>query len=563
MLPITTCTVTMNNGKLLKYSIESIVNYVSEIFIFDDSTNEFDRNIYLNELDKYENVTIFRTKHYGKDLGKKKQFLVDKASNDIVMRWDDDFILYNKFLLEYIYYELSNSELDTIITQNWNIAFTFEYTSMNHKYCEEIYIYKKNSIIFGKKYGYCDFPNKVKTNTIHLNRCLFLHMWNFKSYENMAFREYMSQYLCDDDYYNYYEYCYVNLFPNQKYNYNDIIKYKRDKNYEYSNCRYNFKKDATEITKQLNDNFINREFFDYISSNYKIKNIFAKNSKMFKYDTIETYNLVNLCYTKDGNIGNMINFYIFEKLCGFRHKHVTGSETHFLLNSNINENTHNSLVWGSGICDKNRTTVFSNNVTRISDPVIMYSKLFCVRGPYTKELIKNNYLVNIPYYGHPLLIVSLLYQFVSKPLYNIGIVLNNFSAKKLEIDDNIKHITTKGDFTSFKKIELFIHSLLECKFIMTNVLDVMALCHSYQIPCVFINEYTFDSEFSIKDYFYSMYKEGDLCRTHYKGNNLIKYAKTIQSSYIKPDYLKERQRDLIISCPFIDEGLKPLLLKMV
>jgi hypothetical protein len=96
MLPITTCTVTMNNGKLLKYSIESIVNYVSEIFIFDDSTNEFDRNIYLNELDKYENVTIFRTKHYGKDLGKKKQFLVDKASNDIVMRWDDDFILYNK-----------------------------------------------------------------------------------------------------------------------------------------------------------------------------------------------------------------------------------------------------------------------------------------------------------------------------------------------------------------------------------------------------------------------------------------------------------------------------------
>ena len=143
MYNITTCTVTINNGKLLKYSIESIVNYISEIFIFDDSTNDFNRNPYLDELDKYENVKIFRTTQFGKDLGKKKQYLVDNASNDIVMRWDDDFILYNTHLLEYIYKELSISNLDTIVTKNLNVAFTFNYLRNEHPVCGEIYLYKK------------------------------------------------------------------------------------------------------------------------------------------------------------------------------------------------------------------------------------------------------------------------------------------------------------------------------------------------------------------------------------------------------------------------------------
>lgn len=564
MLHITTCTVTLNNGKLLKYSIESIVNYVSEIFIFDDSTNEFDRNIYLTELDKYENVTIFRTKQFGKDLGKKKQYLVNNASNDIVLRWDDDFILYNKYLLDYIYYELSNSDLNTIITQNLNLAFTLDYSCPNNKYCEEVYLYKKDSIVFHKKYGYSDFPVKLKNNSIHINRCLFLHMWNFKSYENMFFREYMSLYLCENEYENYYEYCYVNEFPGKKYNYNDIIEYKKNKLTEYTNIRYNFKKDAVEILKYINYDFLNHDFLDYISSTYKIKPFFLKNSKAFKYDSMETNNLVNIYYVKDGNIGNMINFYIFEKLCGFKHKYVTTNEQYFLLNSNMNEHTSNSIVWGSGIQDINTITTFSNNISRLSSPNIAFSKIYCVRGPNTKKFIEDYYSINIPYYGHPLLMISLLYACDIKPVYDLGLAFNKFSSKKLEITDNqIISIITKNDFTSYKKIETFVDKLHECKFILTNVLDVLVLCHGYNIPVVFVNEDSFDSEFSIVDYFNGMYDDNIQCRTYYKGSNLIKYIRNIKNSYVKPIYIKERQRDLIISCPFIDVGLKPLLLKMV
>ena len=65
------------------------------------------------------------------------------------------------------------------------------------------------------------------------------------------------------------------------------------------------------------------------------------------------------------------------------------------------------------------------------------------------------------------------------------------------------------------------------------------------------------------DYFNGMYENNVQCRTYYKGQNLLKYFKDIKNSYIKPDLVKERQTDLIHSCPFIDTGLKPLLLKMV
>lgn len=563
MFSITTCTVTINNGKILKYSIESIINYVSEIFIFDDSTNEFDRNPYLDELDKYDNVKIFRTNHFGKDLGQKKQYLVDNANNDIVMRWDDDFILYNIPLFEYIYKELSSSRLDTIVTKNLNVAFTFNYLRSEHPICGEIYLYKKHLIKFGKLYGFCDFPIKGRVNRIDIERPLFLHLWNFKSYENMCFREYMSQYLCDPTYENYYEYCFVNDFPNKIYNFNSIIEYKKNKICEYKNFKYNYKKDVCENNDPINLNNLDKEFVDYIDSNYRIQNFFSKNSKLFKYETLQTHNLVNIYFNKDRNIGNMVNFYLFEKLCGFVHNCVELDEPHFLINSYITDN-NNSIIWGSGLQNNSESVPFINNITKISNPVVRFRNIYCVRGPLTKTILEKQHNICISHFGHPLLLIPLLYKSESKPIYKAGISLNNYSLQKLTFDDeNFKKIESKGDFTNYTKIEGFIDKLLECKFIITNILDVLVLCHGYNIPVVFVNEYSFDSEFSIMDYFNGMYDNNVQCRTYYKGQNLLKYFKNIKNSYIKPDFMKERQTDLIHSCPFIDTGLKPLLLKMV
>ena len=160
--------------------------------------------------------------------------------------------------------------------------------------------------------------------------------------------------------------------------------------------------------------------------------------------------------------------------------------------------------------------------------------------------------------------MPLLYKSDLKPIYKLEVAFNNFSLQKLTFhDENFKKIESKGDFTNYTKIECFVDKLLECKFVITNVLDVMVLCHGYNIPVVFVNENSFDSEFSIIDYFNGMYENNVQCRTYYKGQNILKYFKNIKSIYVGPDFVKERQTDLIQSCPFIDKGLKPLLLKMV
>jgi len=564
MFSITSCTVTINNGKLLKYSIESIVNYVSEIFILDDSINEFDRNPYLEELDQYENVKIFRTTQFGKDLGKKKQYLVENSSNDIVMRWDDDFILYNIHLLEYIYKELRTSNLDTIVTKNPNVAFTVNYLRNEHPMCGEIYLYKKPLIKFGKLYGFCDFPIKGRANRIDIERSLFLHLWNFKSYENTCFREYMSQYLCDPVYNNYYEYCFVNDSSKKKYNFNTIIEYKKNKICEYKDFKYNYKKDVCENNDSINLNILNQDFVNYIKSNYKIVNFFSKNCKLFKYETLETHNLTNIYFVKDRNIGNMVNFYLFEKLCGFNYNYVELDEPHFVINSHISDKNEKSIIWGSGLEHNSESVTFTNDIIKISNPNVKFKNIYCVRGPNTKKIIEQQCGITIPHIGHPLLLMPLLYTSELKPTYKLGISLNNYSLQKIIIEnENFKKIETKGDFTNYTKIESFVDKLVECKFIITNVLDVLVLCHGYNIPAVFVNEHSFDSEFSIIDYFNGMYENNVQCRTHYKGENLLKYFKNIKNSYIKPDFVKERQTDLIHSCPFIDTGLKPLLLKMV
>lgn len=89
----------------------------------------------------------------------------------------------------------------------------------------------------------------------------------------------------------------------------------------------------------------------------------------------------------------------------------------------------------------------------------------------------------------------------------------------------------------------------------------MSLCNSYNIPVIYFKDYSFDTNIMINDYFLGMYNN---VPSTLKGlNKIINNFEKYKCNYIKPLLLKERQRDLIESCPFIDIGLKPLLLKMV
>ena len=100
----------------------------------------------------------------------------------------------------------------------------------------------------------------------------------------------------------------------------------------------------------------------------------------------------------DVNIGNMVNFYLFEKLCGFIHNHVEVDEPHFLINSHITDN-EKSIIWGSGLQNNSESVPFSNHITKISNPVVRFKNIYCVRGPLTKTILEKQHNICISHFG--------------------------------------------------------------------------------------------------------------------------------------------------------------------
>ena len=212
MLPITTCTVCRQFTRLFQYSIESIVDVIDEILIFDDSSID---DVNTTDFTKYSNVKIIK-KAFGNDLGKKKQYLTNLAKHEIIMRWDDDFILYNKELMRNICNIMQEQTLDFVITYNYNISFTLDYVNASQPYCDEIYIYRKGVVTFQHEKNFPDYPVLYKHHSDLLSKsideCLFLHMSNFKSYESLLYRNFMCAFCSQSKFSNYYEWLFYNEY---------------------------------------------------------------------------------------------------------------------------------------------------------------------------------------------------------------------------------------------------------------------------------------------------------------------------------------------------------------
>ena len=116
-------------------------------------------------------------------------------------------------------------------------------------------------------------------------------------------------------------------------------------------------------------------------------------------------------------------------------------------------------------------------------------------------------------------------------------------------------------FENKKNITSLINSICECEKIITNNYAILVLCHTYNIPVFYINT---DNEIcKVLDYIkgvYSFYYQ--ICLT-ININELITSIEKYSFLYKKPDLLDLRRHDLITSCPFIEDSLKPLLLKMI
>jgi pyruvyltransferase len=576
-LKITAICVTKNNGELLKYSILSIVNYIDEILIYDDSL--YNDNFHLIDLqNQYKNITVVR-KEFDNDLGIKKQYLNENARNDIILRWDNDFILYDYNVLYRIYILLKENKIDGAYNlSNLNIKFAIDKLDYA-MYCKELYIFRKGIVKFGRYEKYPDYPillNKLSTLKNCNKEILFLHMSNFKSYEEIYQRIKMCEFITSN-YDNYYRYMYNLEHNKDTNNYFDIINYKKKQLDIRDNMIYKYHDnwdtqwDMYEEISKIKDSDLNfdiskldKYFLNYIETNFKHIKI-NENPLQYKFLCNQTDTLTNIFYyyspnpNKIGNFGDLLTRYIFEKLTGYTHKFIDIRQNkdeynYVAVGSIINLVNDKSIVWGSGIIEKSLQKI---------NPY----KIHCVRGPRTREALKNININVSEKYGDPALLLPLIYN--TKPIkkYKIGMIPHacdyNDICNLFKNNNNI-HIINLIISNTDEKIQEIIDEICSCEFIFSSSLHGVIVSNCYNIPVIRfkLNKLGGD-DIKFIDYFESIYSNKYLCQTTIHITNLINDFNIHKNMYKSPDLIKIRQIDLVETCPFIDKSLKPYLLRII
>lgn len=176
------------------------------------------------------------------------------------------------------------------------------------------------------------------------------------------------------------------------------------------------------------------------------------------------------------NFGDFLTPYIVENLTGkepilfspksrfrffFKHSLMVGSI--------ISRSQKSTLVWGSGIIQKNEI---------IKDGVFL-----AVRGPFTANRIKELGLKTTDKFGDPALLLPEMYNPPIEKKYKIGVIPHFFHFEELEKlngnDDDILFINLLTN-----NVEDVIDKILSCEKIISTSLHGIIVSHAYQIPAV-------------------------------------------------------------------------------
>jgi hypothetical protein len=565
-LKISAICATLNNGELLRHSILSIIDSIDEILIFDDSM--YNDNYFVLELSKYDNVKVIR-ENFGNDLGRKKQYLNEIAKNNIILRWDNDFILYNFELLARVYNMIINGEIDGAYKfMNINLKFSLNKTDLNPFY-RELIIFRKGTVKFGKKEHYSDYPIVIDDVTFKMksfeNEILFLHLSNFKSYENIYLRSKMNPFM-SSIYNNYYEFMYSLDNKSSEYDYFDIINFKRNSLnkrrkwvYEYHNdwdVQYDMFLKMEDANSNYDISILNKDFITYINNNYKFVKI-NENPEQYNFICNETDSLTNLFYFSK-NFEELLSIYIYEKLTGYKHKFVDTRKNENTFNyiavgSIINFANSKSIIWGTG--------TISQTLQKISP-----FKICCVRGPRTRSALQIQNIIVDEKYGDPVLLLPLIYKKQkSNKSYKLGIVPDIIDYDHIyNMFKEHNEILVIDLSINIEQIEAVIDQIQSCDFILTSSLYGIIICNSYNVPVIrFKLSTSKDDDIRFIDYFESVYSDKYLCQTDDDISIVIHNFDRYKSLFRTPDLIKQRQMDLVETCPFVDESLKGLLMKCI
>ena len=192
-----------NEKYWIKESISSIVNLVDEIIFVDDGSTDGSLEISKELANEHSHIKIYEKKyHKQKTLRDLKNYAMDKSKNDLVLRWDADFIAYDDIdkLLEYSINNIDKFDAYVLKAPNLH-GDIYHYLKGKEHFGPEVVLYKKNKMRFKQTERYNDYPvfdEKTKycypLNTTLKKSYFFIHMNMLKSLEKIAYRKRMTEY---------------------------------------------------------------------------------------------------------------------------------------------------------------------------------------------------------------------------------------------------------------------------------------------------------------------------------------------------------------------------------
>lgn len=174
-------------------------------------------------------------------------------------------------------------------------------------------------------------------------------------------------------------------------------------------------------------------------------------------------------WTDAPNFGDLLSPWLIEKITSRPTKFANVEDPQFVaIGSIVGRASNKSTLWGTGS--------FGTETKRRLAPKAKYT---AVRGPLTRQILKNAGITCPPIYGDPALLAPLYYYPDVPVTHEIGVVVrwSEKEWKTVDVDPKVKIINLKTS-----NIESTIRDFLSCKRIISSSLHGLIIADAYGIP---------------------------------------------------------------------------------
>lgn len=168
-----------------------------------------------------------------------------------------------------------------------------------------------------------------------------------------------------------------------------------------------------------------------------------------------------------GNLGDVLNPYIVEKVTGIPPRFERADRAMLAIGSVIKFAGDDRDVWGAG-------------TPRMTDELNPRARYHAVRGPLTRELVLSSGGSVPPVYGDPALLMPRFYSPQVEKKHALGIIRHVSDRNLGSLGDGVRDLNLLR--VGYAEMEAFIDELLECEAVVTTSLHGMILANAYGIP---------------------------------------------------------------------------------